>query len=56
MQFHLTACGLTARSCHDHLHALFDEKTLEREYNTLEFLETHPERPTFRRLDSQKNR
>ena len=30
------------RPCHDHVHALFTEKTLEREFNTLESLSTHP--------------
>ena len=31
------------RSCHDHIHALFTEKTLERDFNTLESLARHPE-------------
>jgi len=30
------------RPCHDHLHALFTEKTLEREFNTLDSLARHP--------------
>jgi hypothetical protein len=35
------------RACHDHVHALFDEKTLEREFNTLESLATHPDVQRF---------
>lgn len=31
------------RPCHDHVHALFTEKALEREFNTLEAIATHPE-------------
>jgi len=31
------------RPCHDHLHALFTEKTLERDFNTLECLAQHPD-------------
>lgn len=31
------------RPCHNHIHALFTEKMLEREFNTLESLATHPE-------------
>jgi len=31
------------RPCHDQLHALFTEKELEREYNTLELLLQHPD-------------
>jgi ribosomal protein L34E len=30
------------RPCHDHVHAVFTEKTLEREYNTLERLREAP--------------
>lgn len=30
------------RPCHDHVHAVFTEKTLEREYNTLESLREDP--------------
>jgi len=30
------------RPCHDNIHALFSEKVLAREYNTLEKLENHP--------------
>jgi hypothetical protein len=33
--------------CHDHVHALFSEKTLEREFNTLESLAEHPEVKRF---------
>jgi hypothetical protein len=36
-------CG----SCHDHVHVLFDEKTLEREFNTVESLATHPDVQRF---------
>jgi hypothetical protein len=35
------------RPCHNQIHALFTEKTLEREYNTLESLQTHPEIAKF---------
>jgi len=35
------------RPCHDHVHALFTEKTLEREFNTLESLMAHPEIARF---------
>jgi len=35
------------RPCHDHVHALFLEKTLEREFNTLESLALHPEVKKF---------
>lgn len=31
------------RPCHDHVHALFTEKTLEREFNTLAVLAAHPD-------------
>jgi len=30
------------RPCHNQLHALFSEKELEREYNTIEKLKAHP--------------
>jgi hypothetical protein len=30
------------RPCHNHVHALFTEKTLERDFNTLELLQAHP--------------
>lgn len=30
------------RPCHSHVHALFTEKTLEREFNTLASLAAHP--------------
>jgi hypothetical protein len=35
------------RACHNHVHALFTEKTLEREFNTLESLGAHPEVAKF---------
>jgi hypothetical protein len=35
------------RSCHAQLHALLTEKELEREWNTLEKLRTHPELAKF---------
>jgi hypothetical protein len=31
------------RPCHNHIHALFSEKVLEREFNTLDLLASHPE-------------
>ena len=31
------------RPCHDQMHALFTEKELEREYNTIEKLKAHPD-------------
>ena len=34
-------------ACHDHVHTLFNEKTLERELNTLELLAGHPEMKRF---------
>lgn len=33
--------------CHNHVHALFTEKMLEREFNTLESLASHPEVARF---------
>jgi hypothetical protein len=35
------------RPCHDHVHALFAEKTLEREFNTIEALRSHPDVARF---------
>src|SRR5688572_12709873 len=35
------------RPCHNHVHALFIEKTLERDFNTLEALASHPEVARF---------
>jgi hypothetical protein len=35
------------RPCHSHVHALFTEKTLEREFNTLESLKAHSEVAKF---------
>ena len=33
--------------CHDHIHALFTEKTLERKFNTLDSLAKHPDVARF---------
>jgi 5-methylcytosine-specific restriction endonuclease McrA len=35
------------RPCHNHVHALFTEKALEREFNTLALLAAHPEVAKF---------
>lgn len=35
------------RPCHDHVHAVFSEKTLEREYNTLDALRADAEIARF---------
>ena len=35
------------RPCHSHVHALFTEKTLEREFNTLALLAAQPEVAKF---------
>lgn len=35
------------RPCHNHVHALFTEKTLEREFNTLTSLAAHPDVERF---------
>lgn len=35
------------RPCHDHVHAVLDEKTLERAFNTLERLRNHPDVARF---------
>ena len=35
------------RPCHDHVHAVFTEKTLEREYNTLASLREDPDVARF---------
>lgn len=35
------------RPCHNHVHALFTEKALERKYNTLDSLKAHPEVSKF---------
>lgn len=35
------------RPCHSHVHALFMEKTLEREFNTLAALAAHPDLAKF---------
>src|SRR5215813_740741 len=38
-----TRIAWLCRPCHNHVHALFTEKTLEREFNTLESLLSHPD-------------
>jgi len=38
---------LLCRPCHKQIHALFSEKELERNYNTLEALKPHPEVAKF---------
>jgi hypothetical protein len=35
------------RPCHNHVHALLTEKALEREFNTIESLASHPEVARF---------
>ncbi|MFP4162222.1 MAG: hypothetical protein ACLFSK_09630 [Ectothiorhodospira sp.] len=35
------------RPCHSQIHRVLDEKTLEREYNTLEALQNHPDLRSF---------
>jgi hypothetical protein len=40
--------------CHRHIHAVFDNKELEREYNTLEALRTHPDVGRFAEWVSKK--
>ena len=35
------------RPCHSHLHRVFTEKQLDREYNTLEKIQEHPDIITF---------
>lgn len=42
-----TRIAWLCRPCHNHVHALFTEKTLERDFNTLESLATHPEVARF---------
>ncbi|MEN1727742.1 MAG: hypothetical protein AAGJ52_04810 [Pseudomonadota bacterium] len=39
--------ALLCRPCHAHLHATIPNKTLEREFNTVEALITHPEIKRF---------
>ena len=41
-------------ACHDHIHALFTEKTLERDFNTLESLAKHAEVERFVRWIRKK--
>ncbi len=31
------------RECHDHIHVIFSEKELGRQFNTLELISSHPE-------------
>ncbi len=40
--------------CHRHIHTVLDNKELEREYNTLEALRTHPDVGRFVEWISQK--
>lgn len=42
------------RPCHSQVHALFTEKTLEREFNTLELLAAHPDVAKFVRWIQKK--
>lgn len=42
-----TRVAWLCRPCHDHIHAAFSEKTLERDYNTLERLRNDPEVARF---------
>ena len=42
------------RPCHSQVHRVLDEKTLEREYNTLEALLSHPDISTFTRWIASK--
>lgn len=42
-----TRIALICRACHNQIHALFTEKTLERQFNTLESLTQHPEIARF---------
>ena len=39
--------ALFCRPCHSHVHTLFTEKTLEREFNTLAALAAHPDVAKF---------
>ena len=39
--------AMFCRPCHDHVHALFSEKQLERELNTLEAIQAEPEIQRF---------
>lgn len=39
--------ALICRSCHNQIHALIPEKSLEREFNTLAALAAHPEMMRF---------
>ena len=42
-----TRIAWLCQPCHDHVHVLFSEKTLERDLNTLELLAAHPEVKRF---------
>jgi 5-methylcytosine-specific restriction endonuclease McrA len=42
-----TRIVLLCRPCHNHIHALFTEKKLEREFNTLKSLAAHPDVARF---------
>ncbi|MFL6583053.1 MAG: hypothetical protein ACJ8KU_00890 [Chthoniobacterales bacterium] len=44
------------RPCHSQIHALFTEKELEREFNTVERLRMHPELTKFARWIAKKPR
>jgi len=39
--------AMVCRPCHKQIHALFTEKELERDHNTLESLKAHPEMARF---------
>ncbi len=49
-----TRLAWLCRPCHNHVHALFDEKTLEREFSTVESLAAHPEVEKFARWIATK--
>jgi len=42
-----TRIAWVCRPCHNHIHALFTEKQLEREFNRLEDLRAHPDVARF---------
>ncbi|MBY0375206.1 MAG: hypothetical protein K2Q23_14515 [Bryobacteraceae bacterium] len=42
-----TRIALICRPCHKMVHAVFTEKQLEREFNTVELLRSHPEIQKF---------
>ena len=41
------AVALLCRPCHNHVHRVLSEKDLERDYNTLDALQGHPEIARF---------